>query len=164
MKITLRPIEPGDMEFLYWVYASTREAELAVTVWDDAQKETFLQMQFNAQHTYYREYYPNASFQVILCDGQPAGRLYVDRWPDQIRVMDIALLAQFRNAGVGTRLLNDLLAEGALSGKPVTIHVEMYNPAMRLYERLGFSKIGERGVYYLMEWRPPALEAEDAKG
>lgn len=153
-------MKPGDLEFMYEVYASTREAELALTTWDHAQKEEFLRMQFNAQHTYYQEYYPKASFQVVLADGQPAGRLYVDRWPDQIRVMDIALLPQFRNAGIGSMLLKELLAEGALSGKPVTIHVEMYNPALRLYERLGFSKIGERGVYYLLEWRPPAPEAE----
>ncbi len=156
MNITLRPIEPGDMEFLYRVYASTREAELTLTDWDDAQKESFLRMQFNAQHTYYQEYYPNSAFLVILADGEQAGRLYVDRWPDQIRVVDIAVLPQYRNAGIGTTLLKDLLAEGALSGKPVTIHVEQYNPALRLYNRLGFSRIGERGVYYLMEWRPPA--------
>ncbi len=161
MTITLRPIEPGDEAFLYRVYASTREAELALVNWDDTQKETFLRMQFNAQHSHYQSYYPDASFLIILSDGQPVGRLYVDRWPDQIRVVDIAVLPEYRNAGIGTALLKDLIAEGAMSGKPVTIHVEQYNPALRLYERLGFTRIGERGVYYLMECRPVAQEAED---
>ena len=160
MNITLRPIEPGDEAFLYRVYASTREEELALTDWDDAQKEAFLQMQFNAQHTHYQQYYPDAAFLIILADGQPVGRLYVDRWPDQIRIVDIAMLPEYRNAGIGTSLLKELIVEGATSRKPVTIHVEQYNSALRLYERLGFTRIGERGVYYLMECRPTAAGTE----
>ena len=152
--ISLRPIEPGDEEFLYRVYASTREAELALVDWDAAQQAAFLRMQFAAQHQYYQEHYTGAAFQLILVDGQPAGRLYVARWQDEIRIVDLALLPAYRNQGIGTALLKDLLAEGARAGKPVTIHVEQFNPALRLYTRLGFVRIGERGVYYLMEWSP----------
>jgi ribosomal protein S18 acetylase RimI-like enzyme len=152
--VTLRPGEPDDEEFLYRVYASTREAELALVDWDAAQKAAFLRMQFAAQHQYYQEHYTGAAFQVILADGRPAGRLYVARWPDEIRIVDIALLPEYRNAGIGTALLRELLAEGAQAGKPVTIHVEQFNPALRLYARLGFTRIAERGVYYLMEWSP----------
>lgn len=156
MNITLRTAEPSDLPFLYRVYASTRMEELAQVDWTDEQKEAFLQMQFTAQHSHYQEYYPEAAFQVILVDGEPGGRLYVSRWPDQIRIVDIALLPEHRNAGIGSALLKDLMAEATAANKPLTIHVEQYNPAMRLYERLGFVKIGERGVYYLMEWRPTA--------
>lgn len=156
MNITLRPIEPGDMEFLYRVYASTREAEMALVDWTDEQKEAFVQMQFSAQHSHYQQYYTGASFLVILADEQPVGRLYVDHWEDQIRIVDITVLPEYRNAGIGTGLLKELIAEGGRSGKPVTIHVEQYNPALRLYERLGFTRIADRGIYYLMEYRPPA--------
>ena len=48
----------------------------------------------------------------------------------------------------------DVLAEGQRVGKPVRIHVERNNPALRLYHRLGFSSVEDQGVYYLMEWRP----------
>ena len=154
--ITLRPIEPDDEEFLYRVYAGTREAELAQVDWDAAQKEAFLRMQFTAQHQYYQEHYAGAAFQVILTQSRPAGRLYVARWPDEIRIVDIALLPEHRNAGIGTVLLQELLAEGAESSKRVSIHVEQFNPALRLYARLGFSRIADRGVYYLMEWSPAA--------
>lgn len=163
MNITLRPIEPGDEMLLYRVYASTREAELALVDWTEEQKAAFVQMQFVAQHTHYQEYYPNAAFLVILGDGQPVGRLYVDRWADQIRVVDIALLPEHRNAGIGSALLKDLMSEATVAGKPLTIHVEQYNPALRLYERLGFTKISDRGVYYLMEWRPEGPESLEAK-
>lgn len=153
--ITLRPIRDGDEEFLYRVYASTREPELALVDWSVAQRTAFLQMQFAAQHQYYQEYYPGAVFQLILADDQPIGRLYLVRWPTEIRIIDIALLPTHRNAGIGTALLKQVLAEAEAAEKPVTIHVEQFNPALRLYTRLGFTPIADRGVYLLMQWSPP---------
>jgi ribosomal protein S18 acetylase RimI-like enzyme len=148
--INLRPIAPGDDGFLCRVYGSTREIELAQVEWDRAQKDAFIRMQFDAQRDYYEENYPGASFDVILVDGEPAGRLYVDRWPEEIRIVDIALLPEHRSRGIGTALLRELLAEAAVAGKPVSIHVERFNPALRLYARLGFSVVEDRGVYLLL--------------
>ena len=111
-------------------------------------------MQFAAQSSFYAEQFPRAEFQIILVYGEPAGRLYVDRRGDEIRIIDIALLAQYRNRGFGTTLIGNLLAEGESAGLPVRIHVEGLNPALRLYRRLGFRKIGDNGVYHLMEWSP----------
>ena len=152
--ITFRPIRSEDEAFLYRLYASTRENELAQVPWDDGEKETFLRMQFQAQHQYYQEQFLNAEFQIILRDGRLIGRLYVDRRADEIRLIDIALLPEERNGGIGTSLLKELLVEAVRAGKPVRIHVERYNPALRLYERLGFSRIDDQGVYHLMEWSP----------
>ena len=154
MMLSLRPVEPADEPFLFMVYASTREPELAMVDWDPAQKEAFLLQQFSAQYQYYREHYVGASYQVILRDGLPVGRLYVARWPEEIRIMDIALLPEHRNAGIGSSLLRDLQADGAATGKRVSIHVEKFNPALRLYERLGFAPTTDRGVYVMLEWRP----------
>ena len=150
--IALRSVEAGDAEFLYRVYAGTRAEELALVDWDEAQKGAFLRMQFTAQDAYYREHYPGAAFQVILSDGTPIGRLYVHRRPDEIRIMDIALLPAFRGRGVGIRLLGDLQAEAASAGKPLRIHVERFNPALGLYARLGFRLVEDRGVYLFLEW------------
>ena len=155
--LTLRPVAPDDHEFLFSVYASTRTEELALTDWDDARKAGFLRMQFNAQHAYYIQHYATASFQVIELDGQPIGRLYVDRWPAEIRIVDIALLPQWRNQGIGTRLLEDILAQADQAGMPVTIHVEMFNLALSLYTRLGFAPVDTHGVYYLLRREPAGL-------
>jgi ribosomal protein S18 acetylase RimI-like enzyme len=149
--IELRPVEPDDGEFLYRVYASTRQEELAPTGWSEALIETFLRQQFEAQSRYYRENYSETSFDVILADGRPIGRLYVARWPEEIRIVDIALLPEFRGAGIGTKLLEDLISESEASAKPLSIHVERFNPALRLYERLGFREIEDKGVYLLMQ-------------
>ncbi len=152
--VTLRPISPADEAFLYEVYAGTRAEELAVVPWTDEQKAAFLRMQFNAQHRYYQETFPDASFQVLLRDDVPVGRLYVDRRADAVHVIDIALLPPYRRAGIGSALLGRLQAEAAAAGKPVRIHVEKFNPALRLYQRLGFAVVGDQGVYWLMEWTP----------
>ena len=152
-QIAFRPINDGDGELLFAIYASTRVEELAQVTWDDAQKEGFLRMQFVAQRKFYESEYPGAEFQIILAAGEPAGRLYVHRREDEIRIMDLALLPEFRGRGIGTKILTDLLAEGESSVRRVTIHVEMFNPAQRLYERLGFKRISGTGVYHLLEWR-----------
>ncbi len=152
--VTLHLVAADDEAFLYQVYASTREEELAQLRWTEAEKTAFLRMQFTAQHHYYHEHFPGASFQIILLDGHSIGRLYVSRSANEILVIDIALLPEYRSRGIGGAILREILAEAAQSGKPVHIHVEHFNRALRLYERLGFSKIGGDSVYSLMEWRP----------
>jgi ribosomal protein S18 acetylase RimI-like enzyme len=149
---TLRAVATGDEEILYRIYASTRTEELAPVPWTEAQKEAFLRMQFQAQSQDYAANYPDAAFLVILVDGAPAGRLYLDRRQNELLIVDIALLPEHRGNGVGGTILRDLLAEAAAAGKPVRIHVEHLNPALRLYERLGFRRIGDGGIYLLMEW------------
>ena len=162
MTPTLRRAAPRDEPFLRKVYSSTREEELAPLAWDAQSKRQFLDMQFNAQNGYYHEMYPNADYQIIEIEGQPAGRLYLDRRRDEIRIVDIALLPDFRGTGVGTSILNDILDEAVASKKMVRIHVEKFNPAMRLYERLGFTPTADRGVYLLMEWTPDGSDNGDA--
>ena len=105
MPTSLRPIKEEDQSFLYRLYASTRQEELAVLDWSEAQKEAFLQMQFNAQHKFYTEQFSQAEFQIIEQDQEPIGRLYVDRRDDEIRLIDIALLPAYRNRGIGSSYL-----------------------------------------------------------
>lgn len=108
-------------------------------------------MQFNAQHRYYQENYCGAEFLIILVSKLPVGRLYIARGADEIRIMDISLLPRHRNSGIGSCILKKLIAEAGDQRKPVRIHVERFNPAIKLYQRLGFVPIGENGVYYFME-------------
>ena len=152
----LRPVSDGDRAFLVALFASVREQELAQVPWDDATKRAFVEHQFSAQDAHYRGNYPGATLDLIEVDGARAGRLYVHRGPADIRIMDIALAPEFRGRGIGTSLLQDLMAEADSSGRKLSIHVEMNNPARSLYDRLGFEPAGEHGVYVLME-RPPAV-------
>lgn len=153
-EVALRPVADADRELLLRVYGSTRAQELALVPWSDAQKHAFVVQQFEAQDRHYRTQYADVSYDVVLVDGEPAGRLYVGRWPGELRIVDVALLPQARGAGVGTRLLRRLLDEAAATGRSVTIHVEPANPALRLYERLGFEVESEGQIYQFMRARP----------
>ncbi len=138
------------------LYASTREEEMTHFPFDEAQKRAFLDQQFAAQFEHYGIHYPTVERNIIEKDGVPVGRLWIDEWREQIRLVDIALMPEARGAGIGSRLLRDVLDRGQRAGKPVTIHVEAFNPALRLYQRLGFEKVDTNGVYFLMRWTPQA--------
>lgn len=155
--IQFRPVADQDRDLLRRIYASTRELELQQTDWSDEQKQAFIEMQFNAQHAFYREHYYDARFDIVLYDGVEAGRLYVWNSPKELLIVDITLLPEFRGKGIGTELLEGLLREAQETGRSVQIHVEKFNPALGLYSRLGFKEIGDEGVYFHMEWRPEAL-------
>jgi ribosomal protein S18 acetylase RimI-like enzyme len=150
--IAFRRTSDSDIPFLRHLYGTTREEELRLVPWTADQKASFLDMQFQAQKAHYDRHYPDGSFQVIELEGRPIGRLYVDREIDDIRIVDIALLPGFQGRGIGRMLMEEILAEGRESRRRVTIHVEHNNPALRLYERLGFRPIDDRGVYLFMEW------------
>lgn len=154
--LSLRPITGEDDAFLARVYASSRADELAVTGWPEELKADFCRRQFDAQSAYYAENYPGAAFQIIEQDGWPIGRLYVARWEKEIRIVDITLLPEFRGSGSGTKLLRELQAEARIAGKSLTIHVERFNRALGLYQRLGFQQIEDKGVYLLMKWEEEA--------
>jgi ribosomal protein S18 acetylase RimI-like enzyme len=150
--IRLRPATDADLPFLERVYASTRTEELAQTGWSEEQKRDFLAFQFRAQHHHYVTYYADASFYVVERDGIAIGRLYLHWRSEELRIVDIALLPEARGAGLGGALLRVLMACAATERKSVSINVEQMNPAMTLYLRLGFRKVGENGIYHLLQW------------
>jgi ribosomal protein S18 acetylase RimI-like enzyme len=152
--VSFRSELPEDEPFLSKLYATTRDVEMALTGWDAAQQQAFLRQQFQFQTTHYRQHYGDASFQIILRDNAPIGRIYVHHGAREIRLMDIALLPEFRGSGIGGAILENLLREAARQQKTVTLHVERFNPALRLYQRLGFRAIEEHEINFFMEWRP----------
>jgi len=154
MLITLRPASDEDREFLVSVYASTREEELAIVNWTPEQKEAFVRMQFTAQTQFYADVYPEMEYSIIVHDGVDAGRLMVARLKGEIRIVDIALIPAHRGFGIGKALLEELMEEARNVDKPVRLHVEHFNRAKNLYDRLGFKPVADRGVHVMMEWVP----------
>lgn len=152
--VRLVPIREEDRAFLFRLYASVRAEELSPIAWSDEQKQQFLQQQFSAQHQAYTSNYPGATLDVIVADDTPVGRLYVYRSPSEIRIIDIAILPEYRNSGIGSRLLSNVLDEARRSNRVVTIHVEKNNPARALYERLGFTITADREAYWFMTCDP----------
>ncbi len=155
MDIITRAARPDEENFLFRVYASTRADELAPVPWTGNQKESFLRMQSEAQLTDYRRNHPTAQFMIIEKDGQRVGRMFLDRQEGIILLMDIALLPEFRNQGIGTTLIEELLAQAGKANCCVRLHVELFNPAKTLYTRLGFVKSNDLGIYEEMTWKSP---------
>ncbi len=150
--LTVRPITPEDEEFLYTLYASSREEELSVVNWDAAFKEQFLRMQFKAQHQFYHEHFIEPEFLIILLQGKPIGRIYIDRRQNELTLAEITLLPEYRNQGIGSIFIQDLMAEASEKGLPLRLHVEYFNRARSLYERLGFQHLEDNGIFYRLEW------------
>src|ERR1700682_642582 len=140
--------------FLIEVYANTRADEMALLPWSDEQKQAFVLAQFNAQQQHYQKTYPDATHDIILSDNRAAGHFYVARLEKEIRIVDIALHPRDRNRGIGSDLLRRLIGEASQAGKLLRVYVESFNPALRLFERLGFSRTEEHGIHILMERRP----------
>ena len=157
--ISLRPAIDADQEFLIGVYAGTRADELAQTNWDDSQKDAFIRWQYAMQKQEYDARYPDARYDVILVDGVPAGRIWVGADDTQIRLLDIAVIREFQNRGVGTHLLRQLMDEATRDNKALRHMVFVLNDnAFRFYERLGFKTIEDLGGYKHMEWLPGQVE------
>ncbi len=151
--VHLRAAQHEDEAFLLQVYASTRAEEMALVPWTNEQKAAFLRFQFQAQRSGYQASFPAAQNWVILREDASVGRMIVQDGDGEILLIDIALLPEYRGQGMGTALITELMARAAGQHKALRLHVETFNPALKLYERLGFVKTGEMGVYQEMIWR-----------
>ena len=157
-ELRFRPVADSDKPFVFALYAQVREQELAPVPWPDEAKRSFLLDQALLQHQHYVANYPGADLLVIESDPGPIGRIYVYRSKDEIRLMDVALLPEWRNRGVGGVLLQELMDEARRTHRSITLHVEPENPAQRLYQRLGFRLIEHRGVYDFLGWQPDGAD------
>jgi ribosomal protein S18 acetylase RimI-like enzyme len=146
MSITLRSARPDDEDFLFELFRETVGDELAML------GDAILRMQFKAQLLTYSAQFPAAEHQIIMLDERAIGRVLVERSESENRGVDIALLREYRNGGIGRMLVQELLDEAARAGKPFRISVVKSNPALHLYERLGFKTTGDTGTQLLMEW------------
>ena len=151
---TLREEAAADRPFIDELYASTRWDELAVVPWPDEAKRAFLYDQSRLQGEHYRQHYPGAALCVIERDAVAVGRVYLYPTPGEYRLMDIALLPGQRGHGHGGRMLGALIQVAQSQSRRITLHVEPHNPAQRLYARLGFTPVENRGVYQYLVWTP----------
>ena len=157
--IHLRPALPEDIPALVDIFASTRAEELQQTGWSVEQKIAFTDWQSAKQEEHYALHYPRAERLLIgsadagtRADANPevAGRIYLETTTSEVRLMDVTLLPAYRNRGVGTRLMTELLRYAEALGLQVSLHVEPFNPAKRMYERMNFAVVETRGLYEFM--------------
>ena len=154
--ISLRPAAAGDEEFLFTLYASSRDDDLRELEWDEDRISEFLRMQYEAHQRFLKSEYQFADDQIVLMNGEGIGRVLVERRDHEICGVDIALLPEFRNQGIGSWLFAQLQSEATRTRKPLRIQVIRFSPAIKLLERLGFVRTSETGTHYQMEWQAEA--------
>jgi len=153
----LRPATPADQAFLKAVYASTRADELALlSDWDETAVQALVEMQYQAQNSFYRQQYPQAEHSIIVSEGEAVGRLWLARLATELRLLDLSLLPPWRGQGLGTQCLSHLQAQASKLCLALSLHVEINNRAQRLYQALGFEVQGQQGLHLHMLWRPVA--------
>jgi len=152
-EIQLRPVTEEDRPFLERVYCTTREHEMSLVPWTDEQKLTFLRQQFDAQWVHYNIHYGSGVHSLILANGRSAGRVFIERQPSEILIVDIALLPEHRGNGLGARVIAPILAEASRENLAVTGLVERWNPSCRFWHRMGFRLTPQDEFYYRIEWR-----------
>jgi len=160
--VAFRPETESDTPFLREAFHTSRDYELDLVQWEPEQRRLFMEHQFHAQRIHYTTHYPDAGFYIMKMDGKPIGRIYVDLSADPFLLMDIIVVPSLRNKGIGTRVVSALLRMADEEKKRVRIYVEKMNPALRLYQRLGFVMEEDTGPHYLMYYTP--LGHEGRKG
>jgi GNAT superfamily N-acetyltransferase len=160
VSITLRAAVPADEEFLFHLYCKIREPEFSYLNLPDQPEKQLLRIQHNAQQSGYRVQYPDSENLLVLHEGVPAGRIWIARLEQEIRLVDITLLAEFRSRGTGTFLVKEILIEARKDGVPVRSSVFRFNPgSLRFHQRLGFQVVAEDEIQFYMEWVPENMSA-----
>ena len=153
-KVRLRPAMPEDDQFLFDLYVDGRTAELKMLGWDERQIVGFCELQYRALTWDHSARFSKAEDQIVTLNEIPIGRLKVMESETELLLIDIAILSDYQNQGIGSLLLRDLNARADAHLKPLRLHVLTTNPVISLYERLGFSRVRDEGAYIEMEYQP----------
>ena len=89
-----------------------------------------------------------SSAEILEIDGRPIGLLKVSRQNAEWELLQLQIASEFQGQGIGGRLVSGLIAQAATAGVPLKLSVLKVNPALRLYERLGFRLVSESEIAY----------------
>jgi ribosomal protein S18 acetylase RimI-like enzyme len=151
--LRLRPETPDDQAFRFRLFCDSRPPEWYAVAIEPAIREQVMRMQFEAQTKTYASRFPRARFDIIELEGEPVGRIVVNRPGVMVHVVDHAIVPALRNRGLGTSIMRTLMDEAAMAGLPVRLKVADANdPSLKLYLRLGFEPIETAPFYIELEW------------
>lgn len=152
--VTFRPATNTDKDFMLELYQSSRGDDLRELGWEESRISEFLKFQHQAQEQFHKTDYQDTTDEVVMVEGQAAGRLIVQRLEHEIRCVDLAIVPAHRSAGLGTFLIRRLQSEARQVKRPLRLQVIRFSRAVNLFERLGFVRTSETGTHFQMEWRP----------
>lgn len=144
--IDFRPATADDFEFFFQLHKDTLGPYVEqVWGWDDKDQRMYLQRTIDYDAT-----------EVILVNTVDAGRLKVERRPQEIYIGLIEIAPSHQGRGIGARIVQSVLDGAFADGKSVCLNVLRVNTgAYRLYRRLGFVEVAASEVRFAMVAEPP---------
>jgi ribosomal protein S18 acetylase RimI-like enzyme len=137
---------------------TTEDAELVYRIKETAYAEYAIRSRGNWDEAFQRAYTrKNLSHTKLIYDGpEVIGWIAREEGERNIELIDIHILPTHQGKGVGTALIEELVARGNSVRKPVELSVLKINPSRALYERLDFKPVGETETHVLMRKVPAA--------
>jgi ribosomal protein S18 acetylase RimI-like enzyme len=154
MSLLIRAAGKEDEPFLYQLAYDHFYNTLAAWAWEPVAREKLLNIQINGQRASYQANYPAAQHGIIMLNDRAVGRILIDRGLEFDTLVDITITKEHRGAGIGSWILRALCVEADLTNKRMRLFVQVHNRARNLYERLGFHKLEELGIGWVMERLP----------
>ena len=152
--VTTRAATADDDAFLFELFKAVRAPEFAHVPLAPAQLDMLLSIQFAGQKQSYGAQYPGGNH-IILMHGQPIGRIWLYCAPSEHHLVDISLVPEFRNRGIGAALIGEAIAAARAAGVRLTCSVAVTNGgSLRFHQRLGFRICGQDEVYYDLAVEP----------
>ena len=127
MRISFRPARPQDFDYCANLYFAGMERSIRE-----------LNLDMAAQTANFRQRWEVTQVRIITLDGADIGWLQSTTQGDALFLAQLFVDAPFRRQGTGTEVMNRIMDEAACAGQAVTLGVVKTNPALRLYDRLGF--------------------------
>ncbi|MEO8598017.1 MAG: GNAT family N-acetyltransferase [Candidatus Solibacter sp.] len=153
MTVLLRPEDAGDDEFLLGLLAETIAMELGAEQWPESLRVQIVGMQVGNRRMGPRAGYPQGQSSVIVADGERAGWIFKASLPGEVHIVEVMIRPALRGRGVGAAAIGQVLERARQDGRRVTLTVNVLNSgAIRLYERLGFRRVGGTPLQHHMEW------------
>jgi len=158
----LRPSTPQDEPLLFELFAAEKAAEFTAIGLTEAQYRPLLEMQYRGRAISYSAQHPEAESWIIClqqaAEATAVGQYLLVKTPQGSRIVDLAVLPQYRGQGIATQVLEQLALQSADSEEALSLRVMKGNRAIQLYARLGFHVVNEDEISYEMYWRSATNE------
>ena len=155
-RVTQRRAGSEDALLLYELFSTSRAVEFAAMGLTGEQYRPLLEMQYRGRAMTCAAQYPEAEDWIVCMEyGTAVGNYLLAGTSAGPRMIDLAVLPQWRGKGIGTQVLRQAAHRSAAAGEILSLRVMKGNQAMRLYTRVGFQVASEDETSCEMIWQPP---------
>ena len=147
MDFELKPAQGVDIDF---AFEAKRQAMGPYIIQKWGWDETF-------QRKLHEQRYSEKPWFIVCLGSEPIGTVSIHELSEHTRFGEFYLLDEYRNKGIGSKILKEFLVECDEKSKCVVLEYLKWNPVGSLYKRYGFEVISENDIHYFMERKPRTI-------